>query len=144
MKKNELKVTQKQRLGPNLSEKAKMKLKSVTGKKLKRSLSGNVRLLESDDLVRESTHEEVANGKTRENCKSKKHGEKGTMDAEHSMDVVRTAETNTPPKKYQKRGLVSSLKIHRSKKRRTVSEDRMPLLRSDSDGSLSDQVEGKT
>lgn len=138
-----MKVTHKKKLGPKFSERTKTKLKGITSKQLKRLPSDNIGLLEclqSSEGTCEPTHEEeVVNG-TQE--KSRKLGKKkGTVDGVCGLDVIQTAEVNSTPKTHEKRKLVSSLSVHKSKKKRNSrSEDKVPLLDSDSESDLSNKV----
>lgn len=137
VKKQDLKVTHKKKLGP---ETTKTQLKRITGKQLKRSLSDNVRLLEGPQLgecAGEFTNEEMVSGKTHK----KQSKEKGALDQVHGLDVVQTTEIKTTPKKHKRQKLVSSLSVHTSKKKRSINEDKVSLLVSDSDSSLSNKAE---
>ena len=133
IKKGGLKVTQQEKLGPNLPERVKKKIKKATGKQLRSSLSDKVALLEFDE--NESMHKDVIKRRGRESSKSnacsKRRKRMGTA------PDMRTAETNTHLKCKKRKNLRS----RKSKKRRTTSGDRVPLLHSDSDSSLSDERE---
>ena len=139
-KKHDLKVTQQQKLGPDLSEKAKKTIRKVTGKRLRRSLSDIGALLEFDEHV--SMPKNVANRRAQDSSKSKTHSKKKErLDIVSELDEMRTIETSMRLKKHKKRNLMSNLKSRRNKKRRTTSEDRVPLPHSESDSSLSDEGE---
>ena len=144
VKRQGLKVTHKKKLGLKFSEKTKTKLKRITSKQLKRLPSDNIRLLEclqssEGTCTCDPTHEEVVNG-TQE--KSRKPGKKkGTADRVHGLDVIQTAEIKSTPKTHKKQKLVSS--VHKSKRKRsTRSENKVPLLGSDSESGLSNKEAG--
>ena len=133
VRKGELKVTQKEKLGPRLSEKVKKKLKSMTGKKLKRSLSDSVGLLEPCQSDSGSAHEEPGNVKSPKKLKSQNRDKKsGSEKKEHEEDASEEG--------GGERRLAEGVKKRKSKQRKIVSEDRVPLLHSSSDSSLSDEV----
>lgn len=145
VKRQDLKVTHKKKLGPKYSEKTKTKLKRITSKQLKRLPSDNIRLLEclqSSEGTCEPTHEEVVN-ETQE--KSRKLGKKkGTADRVHGLDVIQTAEIKSTPKTHKKQKLASSLSVHKSKRKQsTRSEDKVQPLGSDSESGLNNNKEAE-
>lgn len=142
VKKQDLKVTHKKKLGPKFLEITKTQLKRITSKRVKRLHSDHVRLLESpqsDECEGEPPYEEVLNGEMHKKSK-KQSKKKGAIDEVCSLDEIQTTESNSIPKKHKKRKLASSVSVHRNKKR-SVSEDNVPLVVSDSDSSLNNKAE---
>ena len=133
VRKVELKVTQKEKLGLCLSEKVKKKLESVTGKKLKRSLSDTVGLLEPCQSDSGSAHEEPGNVKSPKKLKSQNRDKTRRKSGSEKKEQ----EEDASEEGGRERRLAEGVK---KRKRKIVSEDRVPLLHSSSDSSLSDEV----
>ena len=138
-----LKVTQKNKLGPDLPAKLKRKLKSLTRTKVESLLSGDVPLVESPQSQCEETREDRTNGvELQVQQRSKKHKKRKIVRKEALRNILRGRVDNESSisssrllKKHRKRAMKST-------KRRIICEDRQQLLRrSESDSSLSDQGE---
>ena len=124
----DLKLTRKKKLGPSLSRKAETKLKRLTARQvLNRTPSDSVVLLE------QSTAQESLNGSLTD-----------TQSAEHVNTIPKQGNRGTSSGATVKRGKKGehNLKSLRGKKKKRLIVDNVCLLRqSDSDSSLSDQVE---
>lgn len=145
VKDDHLKVTHKKKLENKLSAKTKTKLKSLTAKKLlKRSNSDCIQLIEpqlSEDSTNESQHERVNVSNTIDH-KSTKHKElkKNTVQKRVPDETI-TRECDLDSVEVRKHKTKQVRKKRR--KKQDDSEDKVCLIQhsSDSDSSLSDQVE---